>query len=110
MVTSERAERFAMRVAMRYRRAGDESWREGCIENISRTGVLFRGERVFGLNTHVEMRFVLPVEVPGEAAAEVVCHGAIVRTVPSTARETLPTLAAAIFDYRFVRGQEKPAA
>jgi hypothetical protein len=56
------------------------------------------------------MRFVLPVEVPGEAAAEVVCHGAVVRTVSATLTETLPNLAAAIFDYRFVRGQEAPAA
>jgi PilZ domain-containing protein len=110
MGTSQRAERFAMRVPLRYRRTDDMSWWEGCIENISRTGVLFRGEQVFGLDTQVEMRFVLPVEVPGEAAAEVVCHGAIVRTVSSTARETLPGLAASIFDYRIVPGQEAPAA
>lgn len=54
----------------------------------------------------VEMKFVLPVEISHEAAAQVICSGTIVRTVLPAGADTLPGLAAAIADYVFLRGQQ----
>ena len=40
--TLPRAPRYTLQIPLRYRQAGDPSWREGRSENISRSGVLFR--------------------------------------------------------------------
>jgi PilZ domain-containing protein len=99
-----RSPRFAIQVPLRYRREGEISWHEGKIENISRSGVLFRCQYLVEPKTAVEMSFVLPVEIgSGESGAEVICHGYIVRTIKSPAPGELPLLAAAILDYRFLR-------
>ncbi len=106
-----RAQRFAIPMSTRYRVGDERSWCQGRIENISRSGVLFRGERLLDPDTPVEICFVPAVAVLGEAAAEVICCGQIVRTVPPSGAETRPALAATILDYRFVRrhGLPRPA-
>ncbi len=103
---STRAQRFPLNMLLHYRVSGERNWREGRTENISRSGVLFRGEHVVEPNTPVEMSFVLPMEISGQGAAEVVCQGNIVRTVLATGTDTLPALAAAILDYQFLRRQD----
>ena len=101
----KRAPRFAIRTSLSYRETGQTSWRQGRIENISRSGLLFRGEHALEPKTAVEMRFVLPVEVLGESAAEVVCEGTVVRAAPASATDTLHTVAATIREYCFVRAK-----
>jgi hypothetical protein len=103
-----RAARFNLRIRIRYRASGEEGWGEGTTENISRSGVLFRAERQLGVGTPVDMAFVLPVEILGEAAAEVSCHGRIVRL--EIAADALPALAATILNYRFLRAKEPASA
>jgi hypothetical protein len=105
-----RAPRFAISMPIRYRRAKDEDWLMGQVENISRTGVLFRVRDVFEVDTPLEMRFVLPVEVGGEPGAEVVCEGQSVRSVLPSGSEPRPALAAVILSYKFLRRQEMPGA
>lgn len=93
----------------RYRVKDEREWRQGRIENISRSGMLFRGEQLLEPDTPVELCFVLPVAVLGEAAAaQVICRGQIVRTVPPSGAESLPALAATILDYQLVRGHRVP--
>ena len=87
---------------LRYRLMGEILWHDGRIENISRSGVLFRAEHPLVPNTAVEMSFVWPVESSSEPSAEVTCHGHIVRTVLAKATES-PALAATISDYCFSR-------
>src|SRR5581483_1087399 len=41
-----RAQRFNLHLPLRYRKLGEQSWRKGTTENISRSGLLFRGEEV----------------------------------------------------------------
>lgn len=89
---------------LRYRLTGAILWHEGRIENISRSGVLFRAEQPLAPNAAVEMSFVLPVERSSEPGAEVICHGHIVRTLLAQATEG-PAMAATISDYCFSRGR-----
>jgi PilZ domain len=99
---SRRAERFPIRLGVRYRAAGNEEWYEGDIENISVSGVLFETERPLAVSTPIELRFLLPATMD-ELSAEVVCRGQIVRTVPTSKGRKIPAVAATIRAYRFRR-------
>ena len=98
-----RAPRFSISMPVLFRAREEREWRGGTIENISRSGVLFRAEHVFLPETRVEMSFALPVSVLGEGAAKVTCRGLIVRTVPPSGRNDFPAVAASILNYRMVR-------
>jgi len=100
---SRRAQRFAIRMGVRYRHEGDEEWHDGQIENISESGLLFEAERVLPVNTPIEFKFSLPVTLPDEVSAEVVCRGEIVRTLSTSDERTMPAVAATIASYRFQR-------
>jgi hypothetical protein len=95
-----RAPRFPLHLALRYRPVGETDWREGCTENISRSGVLFLAEGLMAVDTRIEMRFALPV---GHVPSGVACRGRVVRTVSPLANGGRPALAATISGYRFVR-------
>ena len=101
-----RARRFALHLPLRYRSIGAAQWREGRIENISRSGVLFWSDQPLDVDTRLEMSFVLPLV--GNTAG-VVCRGRVVRTVPPKDPRASPGLAATISAYRFVRGKNAAA-
>jgi hypothetical protein len=82
-----RSERFEIATSVRYRLRGEWKWREGTTKNISRAGVLISTDRFIEAGTVIEIRFVLPVELTGEDAAEVVTRAVVVR---STNSETEP--------------------
>ncbi|HUY12639.1 MAG TPA: PilZ domain-containing protein [Terriglobia bacterium] len=97
-----RAQRFPLQVPLRYRVRGERAWRRGETENISSSGVLFRGECFVDANTFVDLCLIMPV-VNSDGAAEVVCRGVIVRSMPPMDTEDLPTLAVKILHFRLVR-------
>jgi PAS domain S-box-containing protein len=97
-----RATRFDLHLPLKYRLLGESGWREGTTENISRSGMLFQAEEFIAPNAQLEINLVLPAEIAGLAAAEVVCRGEVVRTVESGA--VSPTLAAKILQYHFQHG------
>ena len=99
-----RAQRFNLQLPLRYRLGGDNAWRGGTTENISRSGMLFRAEEVIPTNVQLEINLVLPAEIAGLAAAEVVCRGEVVRTIDSQSGQVTPTLAAKILQYHFQHG------
>ena len=103
MSTKNRAQRFGIQIHLRYRLSGDSKWWKGTTENISRSGVLFRGEEFAEPNTPVELSFVLPKEIFGGRAAEVVCRGIVVWSERSRDEGAFPTLASTISHYRFIR-------
>jgi len=103
---STRAERFAIRLPVRYREPHSSGWFEGETENISGSGVLFRTESLLSPKTTVEMRLALPVALKDEAPCEIVCKGIIVRLEQSDIRGMQPALAVAIQDYRFARARQ----
>ena len=103
-----RAQRFPIHTTLRYRPSGESEWQEGETVNISRTGVMFRAERLVAEQTPVEMSFELPVEIADDSAAIIFCQGEIVRTIMPPASDAPPAIAARILEYRFTRGAEQP--
>ncbi len=99
-----RATRFDLHLPMKYRLVGESGWREGKTENISRSGMLFQAEEPIAPNAQLEINLVLPAEIAGLAAAEVVCRGEVVRTARSEGDTVSPTLAAKILQYHFQHG------
>ena len=99
----ERAPRYEMQMDMRYRVGGEAEWHNARMENISRSGVLFRVGESLKVSELVEMRFMLPPGMAGKESAEVLCQGWVVRSSPPSADEKLHRMAAKILDYRFVR-------
>lgn len=103
---SPRAQRFPLQLPLQYRPIGVAGWFGGATENISHSGVLFRGDRHVRVNTPVEIALVLPSGLLGEWGGRVVCTARIVRLVPAPTDETTAGLAAAITNYRIVpRGE-----
>ncbi len=99
-----RARRFNLHLPLRYRLVGDQRWIDGTTENISRSGLLFRGEEVLQPNAKLEISLVLPAEIAGLAATEVICRGEVVRSIESAGRGVNPALAAKILQYHFQHG------
>jgi hypothetical protein len=95
---SARAPRLRLALHLRYRPVGGRRWHEGEVENISRSGVLFRGAALVDVNTPVEIALLLPVLPPASA---IVCRGRIVRTILPGGPRRRPGLAATISRYRF---------
>jgi PAS domain S-box-containing protein len=104
-----RAQRFNLHLPLRYRQVGEQDWRQGTTENISRSGMLFRAEESISPNAQLEINLVLPVEIAGLTAAEVVCRGEVVRTLQPGEKATTPALAAKILQYRFQHGSSQAA-
>ena len=99
-----RAQRFNLHLPLRYRRVGEQGWRQGTTSNISRSGLLFDAEEVLQPNVQLEINLVLPAEIAGLSPTEVVCKGEVVRSVESEGATTSPSLAAKILQYHFQHG------
>jgi PAS domain S-box-containing protein len=103
-----RARRFNLQIPLRYRPLGENSWRPGTTENISRSGLLFQAQEVLHPNAQVEITLVLPSEIAGLAATEVMCRGEVVRSVEGPGQgqgqSVTPALAAKILQYHFQHG------
>lgn len=110
MSVKSRAQRFVIRMHLRYRLNGESKWRRGTVENISRSGVLFRGEGFAHPNTPLEMSFMLPHEIFGVRPAEVVCKGIVVRSIRPRSTSVLPALASTITHFRFIRQLDRQEA
>jgi hypothetical protein len=95
-----RAPRYAIAMPVRYRGARQQTWRQGKVKNISRTGVLFTTDRALDVSVQIEMIVQLPAEVSGASAAQVLCAGRIVRTVLPAASDQPPEAAAQILSYK----------
>ena len=105
--TARRAERFPTRLPIHYRKRDQPDWYEAKTENISRTGVLFRGEHLLEVDTPVEMRVQtiwLPTLEPA-GAVDFIWRGSVVRTALLTTKDTRPALASTISHCRLVPGK-----
>ncbi len=99
-----RAQRFQLHLPLRYRRLGENDWHEGTTENISRSGMLFQADELLQPSSQLEINLVLPPEIAGLSATEVVCRGEVVRTVQHNGNTLSPALAARILQYHFQHG------
>ena len=105
-----RARRFNLHLPLRYRLLGEKDWRPGTTENISRSGLLFAAQELLQPNAQLEINLVLPSEIAGLAATEVVCRGEVVRSIEPQSPELPPALAAKILQYHFQHGNRIPEA
>jgi hypothetical protein len=87
---------------VRYRRVGDRQWRRGETENISRSGVLIRGEDPLEIDETVELMVALAVRSAAVSTGEVQCSGRVVRTVSPESGQALPGSAVLIENYNFL--------
>lgn len=100
-----RAKRYEISAPARYRIRGEKEWHRGVMKNMSISGVLFGATLSLPLETNIEMRFALPLQLTGgESAAEVLCRGSVVRTWKSAVPgEAAAMVAARITHSRFLR-------
>jgi two-component system, cell cycle sensor histidine kinase and response regulator CckA len=105
-----RAQRFQLHLPLKYRRLGEKNWHEGKTENISRSGMLFQADELLQPSAQLEINLVLPAEIAGLSATEVVCRGEVVRTVQTNGGTVHPALAARILQYHFQHGAHLPQA
>jgi hypothetical protein len=103
VVVRARAQRFEIRIPLRYRGNGDTHWRKGMTRNISCSGVLFQGEFWAGPSTSLEISLVLPKESTGASAAQVVCQATVTRSERCASNGGGAIIAIRISRYRFVR-------
>lgn len=100
---TRRAQRFPIRIAMRYRPSAESKWHEGTTENISSSGVLFRTEHIAQPDTPVEIKLILPGGASKEGSPEVICRGVIVRVAARPDSVRALALGTKFFNYRFFR-------
>jgi hypothetical protein len=111
-----RARRLRLDAPVRYRVNNTSTWFEGEINNLSQTGLLFRGPQGLPLNALIELIFEMPEEISGQKNRNVLCQGRVTRCKEAKntrhKAETQPTetasengqslLAASIVDYKFI--------
>lgn len=110
-----RARRLKIEEALRYRVNNTSTWFEGTIDNLSQTGLLFRGAQHLPVNALIELVFEMPEEISGQKNRKVLCQGRVIRCEEQSGKETAEQskndpqtqdgaglLAASIVDYKFV--------
>jgi signal transduction histidine kinase len=97
-----RLQRFPLQMPMRYRYAGAYQWYRGITENISCSGMLFRGPVQVDAMAPVEVRMALPRQMTGEAAATMLCGGFIARVLETKSTLQESKLAATFTTYRLL--------
>jgi hypothetical protein len=115
-----RARRLKLDLALRYRVNNTSSWFEGAVENLSQTGILFRGPQQLPVNALIEMVFEMPEEISGQKNRNVLCQGRVIRSKDMQdgdeqeknqkdkdkealdAQPNAGVLAATIVDYKFI--------
>lgn len=97
---NRQAERFPIRVPIRFRQFGDSDWRTGITENISGAGVVFRCNQFAELHQRLEFNFVLRSRHNATLGTRVTCLGEIIRKEPQSETKGLYTIAATIEGFR----------
>lgn len=113
-----RARRLKLETPLRYRVNNTGTWYEGVIDNLSQTGLLFRGPQRLPVNSLIELVFEMPEEISGQKNRNVLCQGRVIRCKDEpgpAAKETAEdlsiadspaaafgVLAASIVDYKFI--------
>jgi PilZ domain len=103
--TSQRAQRFPIKVPVRYRKKQDKVWSEGRTENISQSGMLFRAPEPLNPDTLVQLYFSLPGNAESARGATVICEGLTIRTVLPVVSDESPFVAVKLLDYKLKRAE-----
>lgn len=96
---SPRERRMRLSGPVRYREVGTDSWNDGELRNLSKSGLLFAGSCSLPQGTRIEMELEMPSEICGSIGRQVRCVAQVVRIGSG---ETANLCAAQVFDYVFV--------
>jgi len=95
-----REARYVIHGSLIYRPAGGADWHKGTTQNLSTTGVLFRGETPLPVNTPLELSITPPKGPDRKSAESIFCWGTVVRTAVDSSTSTKPVFAVKIQKYR----------
>ena len=98
----KRAPRFNRQIPLRYRIPGEPRWHVGTTENISLSGVLFRGLHPLQSNSPIQLSFVVHSKLSAKAIGVIICDGHVVRTEPPSRGASAMGFAAKISDRHFL--------
>jgi PilZ domain len=98
-----RAQRFPIRAIMHYRIIGESRWYVGTVENMSSTGVQFRGERVVPVDSSIEVTVNVPGSLAAGHSSKMVSRGKVVRISQDKADPETTVMAAALSRLRILR-------
>jgi hypothetical protein len=90
---------FDLKLPVEFRRVGTRRWLMGYTEDMSAYAVRLRAGEWIQPNSRIEMVFRMPVGDP----CNLVCQGVVLRVELPEQPGLLPTIAATIDDYTFVR-------
>ena len=90
---------FAVKIPVEFRLVGSKRWLMGYTEDMGSANVLFRAGEWLRPRSRIEMVFHMPAADP----CDLVCKGVVVRVDMPSQAGLLPTIAAIIEDYKFVR-------
>jgi hypothetical protein len=99
-----RATRFPLCLRARYRGEPSGSWHPAMTVNVSRTGVLLRGQASIAVGSFIDIVFRLSDSLLDKPSGAVVCHCRVVRTQPAPEHADV-LIAAEINEYDFARQQ-----
>ena len=102
-----RAQRFNLHLPLKYRLVG-EGLGAKAPRKTSAVRECCSGQKKVSPNAMLEISMVLPAEIAGLSAAEVVCRGEIVRALEPEQPTMNPALAAKILQYHFQHGSPQP--
>lgn len=97
-----RARRIKLHTPLRYRVKNMGTWHIGVVENLSQSGVLFRGPHPIPNNALIEMVFEMPEEISGQRNSQVLCQARVTRAKETQDSDEGMGLAASILDYKFL--------
>ncbi len=103
---SPRARRLKVQTEIKYRARGAGQWQSGTIQNISQSGVLFRGMQALAAD-EVEMIFEMPKEIAGQEGRNVLCSGNLVRASARPDADGRFSLAVSIRYYKFLHRERE---
>ncbi|MFZ0745158.1 MAG: PilZ domain-containing protein [Terracidiphilus sp.] len=98
-----RPQRFPIRAIMDYRIIGENRWYAGIVENMSSTGVLFRGERVVQVDSSIEVTVNVSRSLAEGHGSKMVSRGKVVRVSSDEADPESTVTAASLSQLRILR-------
>jgi hypothetical protein len=99
-----RATRFPLRLRARYRDEPSGTWHPAMTVNVSRTGVLLRGQQSIAVGCVIDIVFRLSDSLLDKPSGAVFCQCRVVRTQPASEHADV-LIAAEITKYDFARQQ-----
>jgi len=96
----EREARQAVHGAVIYRPKDGLVWYEGALVDLSRTGILFRGEKQLPIDSPIELSFTVQPLTGRKASAPIFCWGKVARSAPPGINDGRPAVAVQVLRYR----------